>query len=165
MDTINDTASQSFSIPDGYRTFRKRKYMPSANTKYVLPSIDDSEMVRLDYQHYVIRQRPSPRPRCRRGHGAQFTQTPCRPGIRGHFLGLRVGSHWLERSRWHNNENLCHELLGDVQTGASAKVETRRRRVLRVGSNELERSRRRNNEKGVQTNGNAKVGTRRRRVH
>ncbi|RUS27272.1 hypothetical protein BC938DRAFT_483493 [Jimgerdemannia flammicorona] len=115
MDTTFDQSSSTSDTPDGFRTFGNRKYTPSENPKYVLPSGDDIEMDRLDYQHYI----------------ARFTKTPYRPGIRGHLLGLRVGSRWLERARRRTNENLFNELLGSVQTNGNAQVGTRRRRVHR----------------------------------
>ncbi|RUS31275.1 hypothetical protein BC938DRAFT_478150 [Jimgerdemannia flammicorona] len=54
--TFNNATSHSSSIsdtPDGYKTFGI--YTPSDNTKYVLPSGDDVEIDRLDFQHYVVR--------------------------------------------------------------------------------------------------------------
>ncbi|RUP17678.1 hypothetical protein BC936DRAFT_139422 [Jimgerdemannia flammicorona] len=55
MDTTFDQSSSTSDTPDGFRTFGNRKYTPSENPKYVLPSGDDIEMDRLDYQHYIAR--------------------------------------------------------------------------------------------------------------
>ncbi|RUP22672.1 hypothetical protein BC936DRAFT_139076 [Jimgerdemannia flammicorona] len=49
------SSSSSESVPDGFRVVGTRRFMANGNTKYMLPSGDEAEIDRLDYQHYGLR--------------------------------------------------------------------------------------------------------------